>query len=262
MLYDINECMSDSIEEQDEIQIICKRCGEDFKRKDTLRNHWMKKKPCQPHIYDLSCVHLMRVLYAYEQCVKQMPRYCTQCYKVFEHRYLKSRHQCTNVIDENSKTFIENHIKKILSLELYLFGKTTPGLLSFGSEILYRDVMKFLGFKQLYALFLEMNLVDLIKAVFLNGPQKFRFIIFDKQNELFKVHKKGFWVQESCEDVIDYLYDTGLLIFRSFYILCRDADCQIFKEARPTKINLFLNSGHEFSMIQTKEDILDMFYKS
>lgn len=248
---------------------ICKRCGDEFKTKAILKAHWTKKLTCDPLITNTSPNKLVELLEDYDKSLKDRPKHCETCFKIFTNRSSKTRHVCVEDegdIDMN-KNFIVEYEEKIRAKKTMIYGKLEPDLISFGDNIRYGDIIGPLGYDFLYMQLMACDIVTLVEAMFLGSIPRLQCIRFDPIKHVFSVYKKGFWVIASKEEVLDYMHEYALVVLRSFRLLYRDyekesnGEASLYEQTRRSHVSDFLDDVYESVEDRNKKSIMRLFLR-
>lgn len=254
-------------DEKDECLYVCKRCGEECKSKANIKAHLTKGRMCPALIMNIPREHLLEMFNEYEKLLKDYPSYCVSCFKIFPHRQAKHRHTfvCTKDINTENQQLVTSFLERYHTIHKSLFGEMVPGLISFGDDIRYRDVLDDLGYEFIYFNLNACDLVTLAEGVFFGTIAKFKCVRFDANTLKFTVYKKGFWIGATKNEVLEYIYESALLILRTFRMWYRDTldpiqgESRVYSETKHTRVAYFLDEGHEDSKDRTKVLIMHMF---
>lgn len=249
----------------------CKRCGDEFKTKATLKSHWSKKTTCDPDITNTSTAKLNEMLDDYDNAIKERPKYCETCFRIFVNRSSKARHACVTQTDQETeadKKTIRDYEAALKAKRIAIYGEVIPDLISFGDNIHYGDIIGALGYDFLYMQLMACDVVTLVEAMFFGEIARLKCIRFDSIKHLFTVYKKGYWVPASKDEVLDYMHEYALVVLRSFRLLYRDYEkeasgvASLYEQTRRTHVADFLDDMYENVEDHNKKSIMRLFLRT
>ena len=201
----------------------CRRCTKELSTRQSLENHYRKKKPCIVTNEEVSLEDCLNDLIAEGQKHKQHK--CIHCCKLFNHRQGKSRHMraCSNVQVIHSVSFEEyNELKQRLET---LEAKETAIIINningnINSNNTYNNItLKPFGCENtdyltkdfLNSCILMNDIVSLIENIHLDKdhPENHNVKVKSTKQELMETYIDGKWIITDTNDTLNELINKG-----------------------------------------------------